>query len=124
MADPDDSTASDLAARHCEACRGDVAPMGEEDAKVWLGRVPGWTMEDPGDPEKPRLRILSKRWTTKDFQGALDLANRFGAIAEEEGHHPELRLSWGWLRARIWTHKAGGLTANDFILAAKYDREA
>jgi 4a-hydroxytetrahydrobiopterin dehydratase len=44
-----------------------------------------------------------------------------GAVAEEQGHHPDLYLAWGKVEIRIWTHKIDGLTESDFILAAKID---
>ena len=56
-----------------------------------------------------------------DFEGALEFTNRAGAIAEDEGHHPEICLTWGEATVRIWTHAIDGLHENDFILAAKYD---
>jgi 4a-hydroxytetrahydrobiopterin dehydratase len=65
---------------------------------------------------------LSKSHTFPDFVSALDFVNRVGAIAEQEGHHPDLYLSWGKVEVRIWTHKINGLTESDFILAAKIDR--
>ena len=57
-----------------------------------------------------------------DFRTALDFVNRVGAVAEQEGHHPDLGLSWGKVDVTTWTHKIDGLTESDFILAAKIDR--
>ncbi|MBI4533312.1 MAG: 4a-hydroxytetrahydrobiopterin dehydratase, partial [Candidatus Melainabacteria bacterium] len=56
------------------------------------------------------------------FRQALDLANKVGEIAEQQGHHPDLFVAWGELRVELWTHKVNGLTESDFILAAKIDR--
>jgi 4a-hydroxytetrahydrobiopterin dehydratase len=64
---------------------------------------------------------LAKMFIFPDFRTALDFVNRAGAIAEEEGHHPDLYLSWGKVEVKIWTHKIDGLTESDFILAAKID---
>ena len=58
----------------------------------------------------------------RDFAQALAFTNRIGAIAEEEGHHPDIYLSWGKVGVKIWTHKVDGLTRADFVLAAKMDR--
>jgi 4a-hydroxytetrahydrobiopterin dehydratase len=58
-----------------------------------------------------------------DFRSALDFVNRVGAVAEEEGHHPDLTLRWGRVDVVTYTHKIDGLTESDFILAAKIDRE-
>lgn len=65
---------------------------------------------------------LSKTFLFPDFRKGLDFVNRAGAIAEEEGHHPDLHLTWGRVDVATSTHDAGGLTENDFILAARIDR--
>ncbi|NMB08603.1 MAG: 4a-hydroxytetrahydrobiopterin dehydratase, partial [Tissierellia bacterium] len=57
----------------------------------------------------------------KNFKEALDFVNKVGELAEEEGHHPDIFLSWGKVIIQLWTHKIGGLHENDFILAAKID---
>jgi 4a-hydroxytetrahydrobiopterin dehydratase len=57
-----------------------------------------------------------------DFAQPLAFANKVGAIAEEEGHHPDLHIAWGKCKVEIWTHKIDGLTESDFYLAAKADR--
>ncbi|MDQ1256294.1 MAG: 4a-hydroxytetrahydrobiopterin dehydratase, partial [Candidatus Hydrogenedentes bacterium] len=67
-------------------------------------------------------RRLEKLYRFADFVEALDFTNAVGAIAEQEGHHPEITLTWGKVTLRIWTHKIDGLTENDFVLAAKADR--
>lgn len=64
---------------------------------------------------------LEKEYLFSDFKQALAFVNRAGAIAEEEGHHPDMLLSYGKVKVQIWTHKIDGLTESDFILAAKYD---
>jgi 4a-hydroxytetrahydrobiopterin dehydratase len=64
---------------------------------------------------------LAREFEFPDFKTALDFVNRVGALAEEEGHHPDLCLSWGKVEAKIWTHKIEGLTESDFILASKID---
>jgi len=65
---------------------------------------------------------LEKEYKFKNFRRALEFVNRVGEIAEREGHHPDVYLSWGKVRLSLWTHVAAGLTENDFILAAKSDR--
>ena len=64
---------------------------------------------------------VAKSFLFADFKTALDFVNRVGAIAEQEGHHPDLVLSWGKVDVQIYTHKIRGLTESDFILAAKID---
>jgi 4a-hydroxytetrahydrobiopterin dehydratase len=65
---------------------------------------------------------LERRFAFKDFRQALAFTNRVGALAEEEGHHPDIYLAWGKVDLKIWTHTIDGLTESDFILAAKIDR--
>ncbi len=64
---------------------------------------------------------LEKSYTFDDFARALAFTNAVGAIAESEGHHPDIYLAWGKVGLKIWTHKINGLTESDFILAAKAD---
>jgi 4a-hydroxytetrahydrobiopterin dehydratase len=103
-----------LAEKQCVPCRGGVPPLkGEELAKM-AAQVTGWQVVSE--------HHLAKTFPFPDFRTALDFVNRAGAIAEEQGHHPDLYLSWGKVEVRIWTHKINGLTESDFILAAKIDR--
>jgi 4a-hydroxytetrahydrobiopterin dehydratase len=74
----------------------------------------GWALNAPGH--------LLRTYEFRDFAAALDFANRVGAIAEQQGHHPDLHVGWGRCGVEIWTHKIDGLTDSDFYLAAKADR--
>jgi 4a-hydroxytetrahydrobiopterin dehydratase len=75
-----------------------------------------WRIEDNG------YLFLEKTYRFKDFAQALSFVNRVGALAEEQAHHPDIRLSWGRATVQIWTHKIKGLTESDFVFAAKCDR--
>jgi len=103
-----------LAEKHCVPCRGGVPPLQGGELEEMRAQVIGW--------EVVNGHHLSKTFTFPDFRTALDFVNRVGAIAEEEGHHPDLCLSWGKVEIATWTHKIDGLTESDFILAAKIDR--
>jgi 4a-hydroxytetrahydrobiopterin dehydratase len=104
----------DLAEKKCVPCRGGVPPLTREQIDALLPQVRGWQAIDN--------HHLAKTWTFPNFVTALDFVNRAGAIAEQEGHHPDLYLAWGKVEVRIWTHKIDGLTESDFVLAAKLDR--
>ena len=93
-----------LASRQCVSCRGDTPPV-------------------TGHDVTELHRQLDERWDVidEDFAKALSYMNRVAEIAEEQGHHPDIYLSWGKVRVKIWTHKIDGLTESDFILAAKID---
>ncbi len=75
----------------------------------------GWTLNARGH--------LEQRYTFQDFAQALAFANKVGAVAEAEGHHPDLYLAWGKCKVEIWSHKIKGLTESDFILAAKAEQQ-
>lgn len=105
---------SELAEKRCVPCEGGVEPLDEDGIADYLGRVDDrWTVVDG--------HHLEATFEFDDFREALDFTNRAGEIAEEQGHHPEICLTWGEATVRIWTHAIDGLHENDFILAAKYD---
>ena len=105
---------SDLASKRCVPCRGGVPPLEGEALAKLASKVPDWKVIDS--------HHLLKTFPFPDFKKALDFVNRVGAVAEEEGHHPDLALAWGRVDVKIYTHKIDGLTESDFILAAKTDR--
>jgi 4a-hydroxytetrahydrobiopterin dehydratase len=102
-----------LAERECVPCRGGVPPLTAAQIAPLLAQLDGWRVVDN--------HHLEKRYQLQDFAQALRLVNRIGAIAEEQGHHPDLVLAWGKVEVQLWTHKINGLTESDFILAAKCD---
>lgn len=106
---------SDLADRECIPCKGGVPPLEGEELEELLGRLDNdWEVVDGH-----RLR---KGYRFRNFREALDFTNRVGELAEEQGHHPDIHLSWGRVVLEIWTHKIDGLHESDFVLAAKADR--
>ncbi|HSN69422.1 MAG TPA: 4a-hydroxytetrahydrobiopterin dehydratase [Thermoanaerobaculia bacterium] len=112
---PSAAPARELAAMTCVPCRGGVPPMTEPDITRYLQRLGGgW--------EVVSGHHLRKEFRFRDFAEALAFTNRIGAIAEEQGHHPDIELAWGRVGVAIWTHKIDGLTESDFVLAAKIDK--
>lgn len=85
--------------------------MGDEDIAQLLPQVSGWKVTGS--------HHLERTFTFADFREALDFVNKIGELAEAEGHHPDIELSWGKVGVRIFTHKINGLTQSDFVLAAK-----
>ncbi|MDB5351776.1 MAG: putative pterin-4-alpha-carbinolamine dehydratase [Planctomycetota bacterium] len=108
-------TAEQLTQKKCVPCEGGVPRLTPEEAAGFLANVTGWTLTADGE----RIR---KEWRVKNFMAAIDFFNRVAVIAESERHHPDLHLV-GYRNAaiEIWTHAIGGLSENDFILAAKID---
>jgi 4a-hydroxytetrahydrobiopterin dehydratase len=104
---------TELAQRQCVPCRGGVPPLAGAEIKNLLAKVDGW--------EAVNDHHLRKEFKFKDYAEALAFVNRLSAIAEEQGHHPDVCFGWGKVEVTIWTHKIDGLTESDFILAAKID---
>jgi 4a-hydroxytetrahydrobiopterin dehydratase len=104
-----------LQSRRCEPCEGGVEALSIQAAREQLAILDGWQLNEAGNS-------IFKDWNKKDFVKALDFCNRIGILAEAEGHHPDLHLTgYRHLRVVIMTHAIGGLSVNDFILAAKID---
>jgi 4a-hydroxytetrahydrobiopterin dehydratase len=103
-----------LADKVCVPCKGDVPALKGAALTTLQDEVPEWAIVDE--------HHLHRIFKFPDFEKALDFVNRAGAIAEEQGHHPDILLSWGKAAVTIYTHKINGLTESDFILAAKIDR--
>jgi 4a-hydroxytetrahydrobiopterin dehydratase len=95
-------------------CAPNAPLLAAEDLARLRGQLSDWRVTGE--------RELAKTFVFPDFVSALAFVNRVGEVAEKEGHHPDLHLAWGRVDAKTSTHDAGGLTANDFILAAKIDR--
>jgi 4a-hydroxytetrahydrobiopterin dehydratase len=109
-----------LAERRCVPCEGGTPPLNADDAAWLLGHLAGWEIEEAAEGHAQ----LVKTFRFRDFVGAVDFVDRITPVAEAEGHHPDLLVAWGRVRAQLWTHVAGGLTENDFVLAAKIDQVA
>jgi 4a-hydroxytetrahydrobiopterin dehydratase len=105
----------DLIQKKCVACEGDVPPLNRVEAEVLMKQLNAWTLS--GDD-----RWISKEFKFKDFKEALAFVDKVGAIAESEGHHPDIQLSWGKVVVELTTHAIKGLSENDLILAAKIDQ--
>ena len=106
-----------LAERHCVVCKPGTPTLPRHRIDQLLQDLPGWNVAD----DEGRLE-LTRTFKYKGFMPGVDLVNKIAHIAEQEGHHPDLLLTYGSLKVNLWTHAAGGLTDNDFILAAKIDR--
>ncbi|HKW87957.1 MAG TPA: 4a-hydroxytetrahydrobiopterin dehydratase [Candidatus Acidoferrales bacterium] len=105
---------TDLASKTCVPCRRGVPPLKGKELDAFVKQVAGWNVVNG--------HHITKTFTFPDFVKALAFVNKVGAVAEEQGHHPDILLSWGKAEITTWTHKIDGLTESDFILAAKIDR--
>ena len=102
----------ELKKQHCVPCEGKTKPMLREEAEAILAFTSGWVIV--GDGKK-----ISKDFVFADFKEAMLFVNKVASIAESEGHHPDIFIWWNKVTFLISTHAVGGLTTNDFILAAK-----
>jgi 4a-hydroxytetrahydrobiopterin dehydratase len=110
----EDLMTEQLADKTCVPCRGGVPPLKGKELTELQSRVPKWMVYDEHQ--------LHREFKFADFKQALEFVNQVGALAEEQGHHPDILLAWGKAEITLWTHKVDGLTESDFIMAAKIDR--
>jgi 4a-hydroxytetrahydrobiopterin dehydratase len=108
--------ADDLAARHCRACEGGLPALTPEEVREHLRALPEWELA-------PDTRRIRRSWRVRDFLAGLEFFRKIAEVAEAEDHHPDLHLvSYRNVTVELWTHTLGGLSENDFILAARIDR--
>ena len=113
MSDPSTPLRASLAAKHCVPCEGGTKPMSRPEAEAYLTSAAGWKLVE-GEPLK-----IARSVKCKDFAEAMRFVNKLAAIAEAEGHHPDFCVSWNRVKLELFTHSIGGLSENDFIMAAK-----
>lgn len=112
------ATTTELTNKHCVPCEGGVPKLTQEQVQHFLQAVPQWRLTGDG-------KHIRREWRVKDFLAGLDFFQRVGKLAEAEGHHPDLHLvGYRNVSIEISTHAIGGLSENDFILAAKIDQLA
>jgi 4a-hydroxytetrahydrobiopterin dehydratase len=100
--------------KKCIPCRGGTPPLKGKELETLHKAVLQWTVTNE--------HHLTRTFKFPDFKQALEFVNKVGAVAEEQGHHPDILLAWGKAEITLWTHKIDGLTESDFIMAAKIDR--
>ncbi len=106
----------DLTKKHCIPCEGGMPPLDPERVPNYLKYAPGWTSPDG--------KKITKEFKFKDFKEAMAFVNKVADLAESEGHHPDIYIFYNLVRFELTTHAIGGLSENDFILAAKINQLA
>ena len=106
-----------LAERACTPCQGGVPPLAADEAARLHAQAPDWSLLDDA-------RRIERTFRFGDFGEALAFIDKVGALAEAEGHHPDLCFGWGYAKISLQTKKIKGLHQNDFIMAAKIDQLA
>lgn len=106
----------ELTKLRCIPCEGGVQPLTEKQEDDFKKEVPSWTLE------RSVTHRITKQFTFKNFREAMVFVNRVAEIAEQEGHHPNFDIRYSTVVLELYTHAIGGLSENDFIVAAKIDR--
>jgi 4a-hydroxytetrahydrobiopterin dehydratase len=107
---------SKLSDKRCIPCEGGVDPLTEEQAGELMKELdPEWQLVDGGG-------LLARSFEFPNFKKTMEFVNKVADIAEEEQHHPDMTVSYGNVGVELMTHAIGGLSENDFILAAKIDQ--
>ncbi|MEX2007537.1 MAG: 4a-hydroxytetrahydrobiopterin dehydratase [Candidatus Levyibacteriota bacterium] len=105
----------DLIRKHCVPCEGGTPPFSEAEEDQYLGKVSNWSLIRDTEHK------LRKQFTFKDFKETMKFVNKVADIAEAEQHHPDIKIVYNKVQIELFTHAVGGLSENDFILAAKID---
>jgi 4a-hydroxytetrahydrobiopterin dehydratase len=114
MNDTSKDDASQLAVKHCVPCEIGTKPFDLETIQSLLPMVPKWKPDE-------NAKIIARSFRFKDFVAAMRFINKVAEIAETEGHHPDLFVSYNYVKIALTTHNINGLSENDFIMAAKID---
>ncbi len=99
----------------CIPCSGNESALSRKEEAHYLQQTEGWFLEKSGEHK------IQKNFKFKDFRTAIDFVNRVADLAEQEGHHPDITINYNVVGLELFTHAIGGLSENDFILAAKID---
>jgi len=102
-----------LTEKHCRACELGEGKLNSADVAAFMTHVPGWMVI--------KNHEILREFKFKNFAEALAFVNKVGALAESEGHHPDIEFGWGYVRIKLFTHAVKDLSENDFIMAAKID---
>ena len=105
---------TDLLSGKCIPCEKGTLPLTEDEVLDYMGELKDWTYV-------PEFQKITKEYKFKDFAQAMNFANKIAAVAEDQGHHPDLMISWGKVTVELTTHAIKGLSRNDFIVAAVID---
>lgn len=98
---------------HCVPCEGGVPPLSKKESLALLQELTSWELEE---------KKIQRTFSFKDFKQSMRFVEKVAALAEKEGHHPDIHIHWNKVKLELWTHAIGGLSPNDFILAHKINQ--
>ncbi|SRR5258706_12931103 len=113
---------TDLTTKHCVPCEGGTPPLPNDMEEKLYKEVKSWILLR--DPDQMKVHKLRKQFIFKNFKEAIAFVKIVADIAEEEGHHPDIYIFYNKVQLELYTHAVGGLSENDFIMAAKIDKSA
>jgi len=108
---------ANLAEKSCTPCRGGIPPLTPEEAEAYRRQAPEWNLLDGA-------ARIERTYRFRNFRDAFGFVEQAAALAEAEGHHPDISFGWGYATVSLRTKKIKGLHENDFIMATKLDRLA
>ena len=106
----------DLAKKHCVPCEGGTPPLSNEKEDEFIKQVSDWILL------RDRTHQITRQFKFKDFKEAIKFVNRVADLAENEGHHPDIKIVYNKVSLDLFTHAVGGLSENDFIMASKINQ--
>ena len=106
--------AHELTQKRCRPCEGGLPPFDRSQAESYLSVLSGWSLAEDG-------KAIRKEYKFRNFKEVIAFFNRMAQVAEEENHHPDLKMGYSRVEVELSTHAIKGLSENDFILAAKFD---
>lgn len=104
---------NDLTKKHCVPCEGGTPPLSSDKEDELIKQIPDWILLRDG------THRITKQFKFEDFKRAMEFVNKVAEIAESEGHHPDIKIVYNKVQLDLFTHAVGGLSENDFIMAAK-----
>jgi len=105
----------DLTKKTCEPCSGNTPKLNNSEISYYLSSINNWKIND-------EQKMIFKKFTFQSFKKALEFVNQVGKLADDESHHPDISIGWGYSIVMIHTHAIKGLSVNDFVLASKIDK--
>lgn len=106
----------DLLQKKCVPCKEGTPPLSRDEADKLLGQLDGWELLE----EEEMLKIR-KKFKFDTYMEGINFVSKIATVAEEQDHHPDLEVGWRKVTVNFCTHNIGGLSQNDFVMAAKID---
>jgi len=107
---------NDLTKKHCVPCEGGAPPLPSDKEDELIKQVSDWMLVRDGTHK------ITKQFKFEDFKKAMEFVNEVAELAESEGHHPDIKIVYSKVQLDLFTHAVGGLSENDFIMAAKINK--